>query len=76
VILTFCERKIYHWRCEIPGYHKDELCGVEMSREQKLCSWSRTREQSFVSVYRVSSVSLMLLLFTIDMYALFVGAGF
>jgi hypothetical protein len=41
-----------------PGYHRNELSSVNMLRERKLCSRSVSSEQSFVSVYRVYSLSI------------------
>lgn len=43
---------------EISGYHSSELFRINMLCQRKLCSRSQTKEQSFVSVYRVYFVSI------------------
>jgi hypothetical protein len=50
-------REIYH-HYETSYYHSNELSSVYMFHECKLCSWSRTSEQSFASVYSAYSVSI------------------
>jgi hypothetical protein len=52
-----CKRTIFHCHYVSSGYHSNTL------HEPWLCSTSQTSEQSFISVYRVDSVSIGTTLF-------------
>jgi hypothetical protein len=49
--------RLKFWNYKISGYRSNELLSVNMLHQQKLHSRSLTREQSFVSVYRVYYVN-------------------
>jgi hypothetical protein len=56
-IKEFFKRDIYHCYYTISDYHSNERSRANTSHELKLCSKSRTIEQSLISVYYVYYVS-------------------
>jgi hypothetical protein len=56
-IKRLCKRESYFCHYNISGYHGKELSNVNMLQECKLSSNSRMSWHSFVSAYRVCSIS-------------------
>jgi hypothetical protein len=52
-VKTSCKLEIYHYQYAISGYGSNEVSNIYTLHESKLGSRSRTREQFFVSAYRV-----------------------
>jgi hypothetical protein len=57
-------------------YHSNELSRVNTLYEHNLCSSSRTREQSFVSIYHTVNIYNIVTCYLLTRRVIYVGCGF